>query len=183
MPPGRGTPMAIYEYEGRRPVTGPKCFIFENATLIGNVVLGQNVYIGPGAVLRGDYGRIEVGDRTSIEDNCVIHARPNQLTSIGSDVTIGHGAIIHNATIRDWTVVGMGSVVSDFSEVGVWCVIGEGAVVKNKTVIPDGKIAVGVPAKPVADTSDEYRTQWTAFKKLYNDLAENRYRNSLKRVG
>jgi carbonic anhydrase/acetyltransferase-like protein (isoleucine patch superfamily) len=175
--------MPIYEYDGKRPVHGDRCFIFENATLIGNVKLGENCYIGPGAVLRGDYGRIEVGDRTSIEDNCVIHARPNQETLIGSDVTIGHGAIIHNATIKDWTVVGMGSVVSDFAEVGVWCVVGEGAVVKNKTVIPDGKIAVGVPAKPVADVSDEYRTQWTAFKKLYNDLAERRYREGLKKIG
>ena len=174
--------MPIYEYDGKRPVYGDRCFIFETATMIGNVQLGENCYIGPGAVLRGDYGRIEVGDRTGIEDNCVIHARPNQLTKIGSDVTIGHGAIIHNATIKDWTVVGMGSVVSDFAEVGVWCVVGEGAVVKNKSVIPDGKIAVGVPAKPVADVSEEYRTQWTAFKKLYNDLAERRYRDGLKRI-
>jgi carbonic anhydrase/acetyltransferase-like protein (isoleucine patch superfamily) len=175
--------MAIYEFEGLKPKLGHNTFIHPSADIIGAVTVGDGCWIGPGARLRGDYGTIVVGDGTSIEDNCVIHARPNQLTSIGSDVTIGHGAIIHNATIKDWTVVGMGSVVSDFSEIGVWCVIGEGAVVKNKTVIPDGKIAVGVPARPVADVSEEYRTQWTAFKKLYNDLAENRYRNGMKRIG
>lgn len=175
--------MAIYEFEGRRPRIGPKCFIFDNATLIGNVVLGENVYVGPGAVLRGDYGTIEVGDRSIIEDNCVLHARPDQLCRIGNDVTVGHAAIIHTATVKDWTVLGMGCILSDFAEIGVWCVIGEGAVVKNKTVIPDGKIAVGVPAKPVSDISEEYRTQWTAFKKLYNDLAERRYRDGMKRIG
>jgi phenylacetic acid degradation protein len=175
--------MAIYEFEGRRPQIGDKCFIFDNATIIGDVRLGHNVYIGPGAVLRGDYGRIEVGDRSTVEDNCVLHARPNQVCRIGSDVTLGHAAIVHTATVKDWTVVGMGAVISDFSEIGVWCVIGEGAVVKNKTVIPEGKIAVGVPAKPVADVSEEYRTQWTAFKKLYNDLAEHRYRDGLKKIG
>jgi carbonic anhydrase/acetyltransferase-like protein (isoleucine patch superfamily) len=174
--------MAIYEFEGRRPAIGPKCYIMENATIIGDVQLGENVFIGPGAVLRGDYGRIEVGDRSTIEDNCVVHARPNQLTKIGNDVTIGHGAILHTATVKDWTVVGMGAVVSDWAEVGVWCVVGEGAVVPNKMVIPDGKVALGVPAKPVADVSEEHRRQWTAFKKLYNDLAENRYNNGLKRI-
>jgi len=175
--------MAIYEFEGKRPRIGPKCFIFDNATVIGDVVLGENVYVGPGAVLRGDYGRIEVGDRSTIEDNCVLHARPDQLCSIGNDVTLGHAAIVHTAIVKDWTVLGMGCIVSDFAEIGVWCVIGEGAVVKNKTVIPDGKIAVGVPAKPVAETSDEYRTQWTAFKKLYNDLAERRYKEGLVKLG
>jgi carbonic anhydrase/acetyltransferase-like protein (isoleucine patch superfamily) len=174
--------MAIYEFEGRRPVIGEKCFIFDNATIIGDVHLGHNVYVGPGAVLRGDYGRIEVGDRSSVEDNCVLHARPNQVCRIGSDVTVGHAAIVHTATVKDWTVLGMGCIVSDFAEIGVWCVLGEGAVVKNKTVIPDGKIAVGVPAKPVADTSEEYRTQWTAFKKLYNDIAEHRYREGLTKI-
>jgi phenylacetic acid degradation protein len=175
--------MAIYEFEGRKPQMGDRCFIFDNATIIGDVRLGHNVYVGPGAVLRGDYGRISVGDRSTVEDNCVLHARPNQVCSIGNDVTLGHAAIVHTATVKDWTVVGMGAVISDFAEIGVWCVIGEGAVVKNKTVIPDGKIAVGVPAKPVADVSDEYRTQWTAFKKLYNDLAEHRYRDGLRKIG
>ena len=174
--------MAIYEFEGKRPQIGPKCFIFENATVIGDVVLGENVYVGPGAVLRGDYGRIEVGDRSTVEDNCVLHARPNQLCKIESDVTLGHAAIVHTSHVKEWTVVGMGAIISDFSEIGVWCVIGEGAVVKNKSVIPDGKIAVGVPAKPVTDVSEEYRQQWTAFKKLYNDLAEKRYHDGMKRI-
>ena len=118
-----------------------------------------------------------------MEDNCVLHARPNQRCRIGNDVTLGHAAIVHTAIVKDWTVVGMGAIVSDFAEIGVWCVIGEGAVVKNKSVIPDGKIAVGVPAKAVADTSEEYRAQWTAFKRLYNDLAEHRYQEGLRKIG
>ncbi|MEM4729195.1 MAG: gamma carbonic anhydrase family protein [Thermoplasmata archaeon] len=174
--------MAVYEFEGKRPVIGKDCYIFESAAVMGNVVLGDNVFVGPGAVLRADYGRIEVGDRSSVEDNCVLHARPDQLCRVGSDVTLGHGAIVHTASVGNWTVVGMGAVISDFAEVGEWCVIGEGAVVKNRTIIPPRKIAVGVPAKPVADVSDEYIAQWTSFKKLYNELAARRYPAGLRRL-
>jgi len=174
--------MTLYEYNGKRPEVGKKGYIFENAVVMGNVVLGDNVYIGPGAVLRGDYGRIEVGHRSSIEDNCVLHARPDKLCRVGNDVTVGHAAILHTATVKDWSVIGMGAIVSDYAEVGEWCVIGEGAVVKNKDVIPDGKVAVGVPARPIADVADDYKKQWTDFKKLYIDLADTKYRTLLKRL-
>jgi carbonic anhydrase/acetyltransferase-like protein (isoleucine patch superfamily) len=174
--------MPLYEYNGKRPVVGKRSYIFDNAVIIGNVVLGENTYVGPGAVLRGDYGRIEVGTSSTIEDNCVMHARPGQVCRIDDHVTLGHAAIVHTAHVKDWCVIGMGAIVSDFAEVGEWCVIGEGAVVKNKTIIPPGKVAVGIPAKPVADTSDDFKKQWTEFKKLYNDLAEGQYPALLKKL-
>ncbi len=101
----------------------------------------KNCYIGPGARIRGDYGTITIGDNTAIEENVVIHARPNDITVIGSHVTIGHAAIIHNATINDWAVIGMGSIVSDWAEIGEWAVVAEGAVVKNKQKIKNGKLS------------------------------------------
>jgi carbonic anhydrase/acetyltransferase-like protein (isoleucine patch superfamily) len=122
--------------------------------------------------LRGDYGTIEIGDYSIVEDNCVLHARPDEKCVIGKRVTIGHGAIIHNANISDWVVVGMGAIVSDFAVVGEWGVIGEGAVVRNKQEIPAGKIAVGVPAKVIADVKDDYKELWTRYKGLYAELAK-----------
>jgi len=117
-----------------------------------------------------------------VEENVVIHARPGDITVIGDHVTIGHGAIVHNAKVNDWAVLGMGSIVSDWADVGEWAVIGEGALVKNKQVIPPGKIAVGIPAKIIADVNDEYKRIWTGFKETYVDLARRRYPGTLKRI-
>jgi len=174
--------MSIYAFENKQPTIGKGSFIYESADVIGNVKLGKNCYIGPGARIRGDYGTITIGDNTAIEENVVIHARPNDITVIGSHVTIGHAAIIHNATINDWAVIGMGSIVSDWAEIGQWAVVAEGAVVKNKQKIPDKSIAVGIPAKIISETSTEYEKQWTEFKNIYVDLARVRLPNSLKKI-
>ncbi|AKA49629.1 acetyltransferase [uncultured archaeon] len=160
--------MTSYGYEGRKPKIDGEAYIFPNATVIGDVTVGKRTWVGPGAVLRGDYGKIEVGDFTAIEDNCVVHSRPGETTRIGSHVTMGHNAVVHTAKIKDWAVIGMGSVVSDFAELGEWSAVGEGAVVKNKDVIPDRKIAVGIPAKVVAEVTDRYVQLWTAYKERYN---------------
>ncbi len=174
--------MTIFEFEGKRPVIGIGSFVMKTASVIGDVTIGEDCYIGAGAVIRGDYGTIKIGNGTAVEDNCVLHARPDGLLTIGNEVTLGHGAIIHNCTIADFAVIGMGAIVSDYASVGVWSVVGEGAVVKNKSEIPDGKIAVGVPAKVIADTSPEYKEQWGDFKKLYQELARERYPAGLKKT-
>jgi phenylacetic acid degradation protein len=107
-----------------------------------------------------------------VEDNCVIHARPGEQTTIGDWVTLGHGAIVHNATIRDWAVLGMGCIVSDWATIGVWAVVGEGAVVRQRGEVPDGQIAVGVPARLLEkQVGDDYKAEWTRFKQIYVDLA------------
>jgi len=173
--------MAVYRFEAKTPTIGKETYVAESAEVIGDVVIGDNCYVGPGSRIRGDYGRIEIGRSTSIEENCVLHARPNELCRVGDHVTVGHGAILHNCNIRNCVVVGMGAIVSDYCDVGEWAVVGEGAVVKNSTEIPPGKIAVGVPAKVVADVVEEYKQQWTGFKDIYVDLAR-RYPKGLERI-
>jgi len=174
--------MTIWEFDGKKPIIGEGTFVFPSADVVGDVVIGKNCYIGPGARIRGDYGSIRIGDSTAIEENVVIHARPDDMTTIGSMVTLGHGAIIHNAAISDWAIIGMGAIVSDWAKVGEWAVIGEGALVKNKQEIPGSKIAVGVPAKVIADVTQEYKDQWSKYKLVYQDLANNKYPNTLKRL-
>lgn len=174
--------MAIYEFENKKPTIGKNTFIYQSADIIGDVSIGENCYIGPGARIRADYGSICIKNNTAIEENVVIHARPNEQTIIGNNVTIGHGAIIHNCTIKDWAIIGMGSIVSDYAEIGIWAVVAEGAVVKNKTILPDEKIAVGIPAKIVAAITPEYKKTWTEFKAIYSDLAKTRLPKSLKRI-
>ncbi len=172
--------MSIYEFEHKKPHIGTDTFIFPSADIIGDVTIGQNCYIGPGARLRGDYGSIHIGNNTAVEENVVIHARPNENTNIGDSVTIGHAAIIHNATIHDWAVIGMGAIVSDYAEIGEWAVVAEGAVVKNNTKISSKAIAVGIPAKVIAEISSDYKKQWTEYKNIYVDLARRRFPDSLR---
>jgi carbonic anhydrase/acetyltransferase-like protein (isoleucine patch superfamily) len=165
--------MAVYSFEDKTPRLGEGTFVHPSADVFGDVTIGQGCWIGPGARLRGDYGTIIVGDYTSIEDNCVIHARPGEVTTIGNWVTVGHGAIIHNAKlVDDYAVIGMGAIVSDWAVVGRWAVVGEGAVVRQGQEIPAEHIAVGVPARLLEKTVDAaYQAEWTRFKRLYVDLA------------
>ena len=174
--------MTLWEYEGKKPTLGKGTFVFPTADVIGDVVIGKECYIGPGARIRGDYGSIRIGNGTAVEENVVIHARPGEETLIGDNVTIGHGAIIHNATIEDHAVLGMGSIISDWSKVGTWAVVGEGALVKNKQEVLPETIVVGIPAREISEVNDDYKDQWTIFKKLYQELARYRYPMSLKRL-
>ncbi|MHA1960227.1 MAG: gamma carbonic anhydrase family protein [Candidatus Thorarchaeota archaeon] len=173
--------MTIYEFEGRVPVIGEGTYVSPKSSVIGKVTIGSECYVAPGAVVKGDYGEISVGDGCSIQDNVIIHARPNELTTIGNDVTLGHGCIVHNATIKDDAVIGMGAIVSDYAIVGKWAVIGEGAVVTQHFEIPDGKIAVGVPSKVIADVKDHHKKELTEFKAIYRSLAR-RYPTGLKEI-
>lgn len=162
----------IYTFEGKLPVVDKQAYVHPSADVLGDVSIGAGCWIGPGARLRGDYGRITIGRNTSIEDNCVIHARPGEQTTIGAWVTVGHGAIVHNATIHDWAILGMGSVVSDWTSVGEWAVVAEGAVVKQRQEIPGGHIAAGVPARILPkQVAPDFKEQWTGFKQLYVELA------------
>jgi phenylacetic acid degradation protein len=172
----------MYEFENSKPRIGRGTFIFPSADAIGDVTIGENCYVGPGARIRGDYGSIYIGDNTAVEENVVIHARPKEKTKIASFVTIGHVPIIYNATIHGWAIIGMGVIVSDYSEIEEWAVIVEGAVVKNKEKIPNKAIAVGIPAKVVAEITSEYKKQWTEYKQIYSDFARKRFPNSLKTV-
>jgi len=175
--------MAIFQFDDKIPKIGKDCYIANSAEVIGDVALGDGCYVGPGAILRGDYGKIVIGENCGIEENVVIHARPTETCTLADWVTIGHGAIIHNVKlINDYSVIGMGAVVSDWADVGKYAAVAEGAMVRNGQVIGDGEIAAGVPAKVIGNTSEEWRKQWLTFKKYYVDFAHT-YRIRLKRLG
>jgi carbonic anhydrase/acetyltransferase-like protein (isoleucine patch superfamily) len=173
--------MAIWQLGTRTPRIGEGTYVSESADVIGDVEIGKECFIGPGARLRGDYGRIVIGNGTSVEDNCVIHARPDEQTTIGNFVTLGHGCIIHNATIHDNAVIGMGSVVSDWAVVEEWGVVAESALVKSKQVVPTRSIAAGVPSKIIGMIDENYRQTWDKFKNIYVQLAK-RYTNELRLI-
>jgi len=169
--------MTIATFEGKRPQIGAGTYLHPSADVFGDVTIGEACWIGPGARIRGDYGTIVIGHHCSVEDNCVIHVRPGERTTIGNWVTIGHAAVIHNVRmIHDYVIVGMGAVVSDWAVVGRWGVVGEGAVVRQGQEIPAEHIAVGVPARVLDKTvSEDYKAQWSRFKETYVELA-SRYR-------
>jgi len=167
--------MTLYTFEGQQPQVGEGSFIAESATVIGNVVIGKNVYVGHGVILRGDYGTIVVGDGTALEEGVIVHARPKDKTVFGQRVTVGHGAMVHNATIKDFAVIGMRSTISDFSVVGEWAIIGEMSLVKRNQKIPDGSVAVGSPARVIGKVTTEQKEFWSYGKELYIEMAE-RYR-------
>ncbi|MDG6220065.1 MAG: gamma carbonic anhydrase family protein [Candidatus Thermoplasmatota archaeon] len=174
--------MAIYEFEGRRPTIGIGTWVAPDADIIGRVIIGKDCYIGPGAKIKGDYGTITIGDKTSIQENCVLHARPEEITEIGNMVTVGHGAIIHGGRLDDYCIIGMGAIVSDHAVVGQWAVVAEGAVVRNRQEIQPEAIVAGVPAKPIGQIDQAYKDQWTHYKELYAQLACERYPQGLKAV-
>lgn len=148
-------------------------YIAPTAVVTGDVILGENVNIWYGAVLRGDSGTITVGDHTNIQENCVIHEE----TTIGSGCTIGHGAIIHGCTIGNGCLIGMGSIVLDGAVLGDGCLVGAGALVTGKTDAPAGSVLLGNPAKIVKTlTPEQIETQRQgAFH--YTDLAQHTFRS------
>ncbi len=172
--------MALYEFEGKQPQISPGTFVPETADVIGEVIIGRDCFIGVGARLRGDYGRIVIGEHTSIQENVVIHARDGGETLVGSNVQLGHGCILHNATVKDNAVIGVGAILTDYCSVGDWAIIGEGAVVRGE--IPDGTIAVGIPAKVIGEVTEKHKQEWQYYKDKYAELAQERYPKGLKRI-
>ena len=143
------------ELGGKIPAVSPEAFVAETAVLIGDVTVGRDSSVWFGAVVRGDNAPITVGEGTSIQDNAVLHTESGHPLSVGSNVTIGHGAIVHCSSVGDNTLVGMGAVLLDGAVIGRNCVIGAGAVVKEHAIVPDGTMMVGVPAKPVRTVTPE----------------------------
>ena len=173
--------MALYEFEGKRPTIGKTSFVPESADVIGDVMIGEGCFVGVGARIRGDYGRVRIGDRTSVQENVVIHASEGDQTVVGSNVQLGHGCILHNCTVKDNAVIGVGAILTDFSVVGDWAIVGEGAVVRGE--VPDGKIAVGVPAKVIGDVTETHKQEWQYYKDKYAELASVRYPQGLRKIG
>ena len=144
-------------------------YIAPNATVVGNVHLGENVSVWYGAVLRGDNCAISVGDNTNIQDNAVVHSN----TTIGSNVTVGHSAIIHGCTIGDNCMIGMGAIVLNNAVIDKNCIVGAGAVVTGKMNAPEGSMLLGNPAKIVKEVSPEQIAGISANAELYVALAKS----------
>ena len=160
----------IFEFKGYKPVIHKSSFIHPNATVTGNVIIGRDVYVGPGAAIRGDWGQIIIEDGCNVQENCTIHMFPGTTVLLKEGAHIGHGAIIHGGTIGKNVLVGMNSVIMDNVEIGDNCIIGALCFVPADTIIPERKVVVGNPGKIIKDVSDNM-TEWkTEGTKLYQQL-------------
>jgi carbonic anhydrase/acetyltransferase-like protein (isoleucine patch superfamily) len=162
----------LYAFDGRKPEFGRDVYISDQAVVIGDVKIGDGCYVGPGAILRGDYGRIEIDSGTAVEENVTIHAPPQQVCKIGKKVTLGHGAIIHARTVGDLAVIGMGAVLSLGVKVGKKAIVAEGAVVKMNQKVPSGVVVAGNPATVIRNVTPEEEEEWNRGKQLYINLAK-----------
>ena len=149
----------IIPVNGKSPEIPEDCYIAENATIVGDVVLGKQCSVWFNAVIRGDVHYIKIGNKVNIQDGAVLHATYKKSpTNIGNNVSIGHNAIVHGCTIKDNVLIGMGSIVMDDCVVESNSIIAAGAVVTKNTIVESGSIYAGVPAKKVKDINEELLT-------------------------
>ena len=167
----------IKKFRGKFPVIPDSCYISESVDLIGDVTLGENVSLWFGTVVRADMHFITIGNRSNIQDNSVVHVTTDiSPTRIGSEVTVGHNAIIHGATIEDQCLIGMGSIIMDDAVVGEGSIVGAGAVVPPNMIIPPHSLVTGLPAKIVRQTSDEELEMIIERAQHYIDFSQ-KYKN------
>ena len=162
----------IYEFNGYKPVIDSSSFVHKEATIIGNVIIGKNVYVGPGASIRGDWGQIIIKDGCNVQDNCIIHIFPGKDVILEENAHIGHGAIVHGANIGKNSMIGRNVVIMDDVNIGNECIVGALCFIKGEMQIPDRKIVVGNPAQIKGDVSDEMLDWKTKGTELYQELPE-----------
>jgi phenylacetic acid degradation protein len=164
--------MPIYKFEKKIPKIAKTSYVHPQAVIIGDVEIEEGCFIGAGAVLRGDFGKIKIGRGTSIQENCVIHAGGKEMVSVGSNVIIAHGAILHDVTIKSYVLVGMGSILMT----GAFCedhvMIAAGSVVKENFHIPSNVVVAGNPARIIKPLSDDQRKRIHQGVKTYQDLVK-----------
>lgn len=169
----------IYSFNGFVPVIHPSAFIHAQACVMGNVIIGKDVYVGPGAAIRGDWGKIVIEDGCNVQENCTIHMFPGVTTLLKESAHIGHGAIIHGATIGKNCLIGMNSVVMDNVVLGDECVVGALSFLKANEMFEARSLIVGNPAKKIKEVSDEMIAWKTEGTKLYQALPQQMF-NTLK---
>ena len=162
--------MAVYEFNGFRPVIKKSSFVHPQASVTGNVLIGEHVYIGPGAAIRGDWGQIVIEDGCNVQENCTVHMFPGTTVTLKKGAHIGHGAIIHGGTIGENSLIGMNSVIMDDVVIGNECIIGALCFVPSGMTIPNRSLVVGNPAKIIKEVSDEMITWKTEGTALYQAL-------------
>ena len=165
--------MAFYEFKGFKPICDPSSFVHPMATVTGNVIIGKDVYIGPGCALRGDWGQIIIEDGCNVQENCTVHMFPGTTVYLRKGAHVGHGAIIHGGDIGENCLIGMNSVIMDDVIMGKECIVGALCFVPAKMEIPKRSLLVGNPAKIIKEVSDEmiaWKTEGTA---LYQALPKD----------
>jgi phenylacetic acid degradation protein len=160
----------VFAFDGFVPVIHESAFVHPNATVTGNVVIGRDVYVGPGAAIRGDWGGIVIEDGCNVQENCTIHMFPGVTVVLEPSAHIGHGAIVHGARIGENALIGMNAVIMDNATVGAGCVVGALCFVPAGMDIPPRKVVVGNPAKIVKDVTDEMLAWKTEGTALYQAL-------------
>lgn len=163
----------VYEFKGFIPVVHESSFIHPQATVIGNVHIGKNVYVGPSAVIRGDWGGIVVHDGCNIQENCTIHMFPGITIHLHESAHIGHGAIVHGATIGKNVLIGMNSVIMDNANIGDESIVGAMTFIKANAMIPNRSLVVGNPYKIIKQVSDQMLDWKTKGTKLYQTLPQD----------
>lgn len=163
--------MSCYEFKGIKPVVHKSSFIHPLAAVTGNVVIGKNVYIGPGAAIRGDFGKIIIEDGCNVQENCTIHMFPGVTVVLKENAHIGHGAVIHGAIIGKNCLVGMNAVIMDNVYLGDECIVGALSFIKAEEKIPARSVLVGNPAKIIKQVSDEMIAWKTEGTTIYQQLA------------
>lgn len=160
----------IYSFKGHIPVVDESSFIHPQATLIGNIIIGKHCYVGPSAVIRGDWGEIILEDGVNVQENCTVHMFPGKSITLKKGAHVGHGAIIHGANLGENCLIGMNAVIMDDASVGKESIIGALSFVKAEMQIPARSLVVGNPAKIIKQVSDEMMQWKTAGTKLYQQL-------------
>ncbi|GAB4161249.1 MAG: phenylacetic acid degradation protein PaaY [Winogradskyella sp.] len=160
----------IFEFQGYIPVVHESSFVHPLAAVTGNVIIGKNCYIGPGAAIRGDWGQIILEDGVNVQENCTVHMFPGKSITLKESAHVGHGAIIHGANLGRNCLIGMNTVIMDDAEIGDESIVGAMAFVKAETIIPRRSLVVGNPAKVIKQVSDEMIAWKTKGTKLYQQL-------------
>ena len=171
----------IYSFNGYIPVVHETSFVHPLAAVTGNVIIGKNCYIGPGAAIRGDWGQIVLEDGVNVQENCTVHMFPGKSITLEKSTHIGHGAIIHGANLGENCLIGMNSVIMDDAKIGAESIVGAMVFVKAETRIPKRSLVIGNPAKVVKQVSDEMIAWKTKGTQLYQQLPADCH-ESLKEV-
>ncbi|VGO17835.1 Galactoside O-acetyltransferase [Pontiella desulfatans] len=172
----------IYQFEDREPVLPEEYYVADNASVIGDVVLGEQSSIWFGAVLRGDIEPIIVGARSNIQDNSVAHTGKGAPTVLGDDVTVGHKVTLHGCTVGNNCLIGMGAILLDGCEIGDNCIIGAGSIVAQGRKIPAGSLAVGSPARVIRKLSEEAIADIRHYAERYVDKMKRYRAGALKAI-
>jgi phenylacetic acid degradation protein/carnitine operon protein CaiE len=168
--------MACYEFNNIKPVVHESSFIHPLAAVTGNVIIGKEVYVGPGAAIRGDWGKIIIEDGCNVQENCTVHMFPGITVILKQGAHIGHGAIIHGATIGKNCLVGMNAVIMDNVDLGDECIVGALCFIKADEKIAARSMVVGNPSKIIKQVSDEMILWKTEGTKLYQKLPDDMHK-------